>query len=1673
MWDVIFNSPWEGIVASSLELPLSNVTLPNSATAAAYLAALAANPKAGGQTAISDTAADLSSVWASLMANASGIASIRILDSKPLSLTPAEYVGDKALISKTMNASGGALTCVIAGSASDIESNFNNFVGSSPSIAQIEVTGGGTLTLNAEQAANDVSLAVAAVAGGGPFTVADTGANLGKFLTGITSLASNIASIVVTDSAPVSLTAAAFLTDTASEALLSNANGGPVALAVTDTSANVAQRLDALEKKAAEISQITATNLSGSDDTFLVSMAQFDDDQLALGKIVTSGAAPAKVAVGVSDTVAQVQSHLDQLDDALGAGALTKIVLTDPTDDLALSAAQFLADSKAIAALVADNPAVKFELTDSVADIQANLSALASSAGASHIAAVNATDSQPLTLSVEDILSIGVSPLLLAWRNTNLTIEVVDTADQISRGLDALAALGSCLSDVVISDDEALNLTAAQAADDTLAIGLLSNANAQSPVTINVADAAANISHDFTALANLTLNGVDPIASIVDADADNVVLSVDDYFQNGATVRKIQGASGFDIADTATNISAALPALHANIKNIGAISITDGFDILLSAAQQSTYADVLAKLQPAGSVVTLPVVNWATFSAHAATYRGLSTGFALSDTAANIVANLQAMNGIQDLAYIVVNSGALQLSAAQIAYDSQAVGLLVTPSVTQARFSVADSALNVAANLDALQAVAGRITSIATTGGAPLPGIRAAQISNDALALSRLSTKIDVVDSDDGVAAYFGVLASHISQIASIEVTGGALQLTGADIANGQPVLNALYAGDNSIQLLVSDTGANIVGALDSLQSNLSHIATISISDFDDALTVSAARYIADDDAIGVICTDNPGAAFSIVDTAANISKYLDRIGGASTITISDNAPIDLTMAQLSNDSRAIYALGNSDALPVEIDVVDTAANFANGQNLSQLPSGVVSVVRDDANAILANAAALQSESMIGAIDATGGAAEIARDAGGILAVQPDAATTHGFSVTDTAAHISQNLDLLAGVSDLTSVVASDGGSINVSVAQLSRDASVLATIEASAPNRRPLKLVDSFADAASSAGLAALQKAAGAVGSISLSGAATPFTAAQFAQYGAAVDAIGATEAITVADAANAMTGVLAAVLADKRISAWSIVDTAANIAASLDSLNTALQGAGAGSRNIVISDNAPLRIGQAQLGDALALARLKDANGKAYALDIVYTAANFASAQNPALLTQYASQIATEQITATVSQVAAADAFYVQNRKANPKLAGVLVQDTAANLESAWASLSPYSGDLTIDSSTPVVVDYADLAAHEAVLNDVAGGFTLTDATSNLGANPAQIAAALNLIQGDLGHISQLNLTGPLTGVSVATAIADAGVLKQVSGGFSIVDSAANIAAQVAALSAAQDLSEIASISLASGGVASLTVQQALAAAPAMSKLAGGFSIADTAAHVQAKIAALDSETASIVSMSVQSGLVHVNVASFASQAPLLDKIVGGVVVADSAAHIASAFAQLKAGIDAGHVAAIQILQSTSSGPIVFKTSAANDTAATYAEVLGAIQGPHLLQLTNARNAIEAQIGTGAGLAFYVGGGTQSLTGGGAQETFELAAAFGSATITDFAAQASGTAHDTITFDSWSDYTMLFSPQHLSFGGGATTISMGANRLVLEGMSRAQFSAAVHNGDFTCLDG
>jgi len=207
------------------------------------------------------------------------------------------------------------------------------------------------------------------------------------------------------------------------------------------------------------------------------------------------------------------------------------------------------------------------------------------------------------------------------------------------------------------------------------------------------------------------------------------------------------GASTVAITDTASDISNNLDGLNAD-PNISSITISDNGQIVASVAQLTSDATTIGKLQDAnGSPVQL----------------------AIDDTAGDIKTGLATLVAdASEIASITPFAGSVAVSTATFLADRSALDKIV------GGFAISDSAADVAAQFNTLNGDV-EVTSIAlTNGGTPALTLSVAQALNDTRALAEITPPftITVVDNTADILAQLGALAGD-SEVTSIILTNG------------------------------------------------------------------------------------------------------------------------------------------------------------------------------------------------------------------------------------------------------------------------------------------------------------------------------------------------------------------------------------------------------------------------------------------------------------------------------------------------------------------------------------------------------------------------------------------------------------------------------------------------------------------------------------------------------------------------------------------------------------------------------------------------------------------------------------------------------------------------------------------------------------------------------------
>jgi len=293
--------------------------------------------------------------------------------------------------------------------------------------------------------------------------------------------------------------------------------------------------------------------------------------------------------------------------------------------------------------------------------------------------------------------------------------------------------------------------------------------------------------------------------------------------------------NGFQVSDTAQNVSGVIDALNNDSSAI-AITLTDGGVPTLS----------LKALQAVDTAALSKITN-----SHYAV--------AISDTAANVSANLDALNADRNLDAITLTDGgvpSLNLSAAQALVDTTALS-----KIANINFSIAisDTAADVSAAIDALETNSSVSSITLIDGGTPTLDLHVSQALNDTSALVKISNVAYAVQIDDTASSVLGDAAalSADAKIAGITVIDTATNI----ITNA----TALAANSQVTSLVVEDTIANITANAAMLSANPQIKSIIAID--------TAANVLADATSLQV-------DAIVVSDTAANVSSNIDALNG-------------------------------------------------------------------------------------------------------------------------------------------------------------------------------------------------------------------------------------------------------------------------------------------------------------------------------------------------------------------------------------------------------------------------------------------------------------------------------------------------------------------------------------------------------------------------------------------------------------------------------------------------------------------------------------------------------------------------------------------------------------------------------------------------------------------------
>ncbi len=864
-----------------------------------------------------DTASNVAGMLNSLQSNLAKISSISISNSTPLLITSAQAAADSGALALIQQ--GGSSYTIVPSTLGSV----NTFISSVPNLQP----GSFSITDSAVNISSNIDTLQANVAKISGITITGSTNLLSISSAQLTSDTAVLADIPGTYTLAVTGVAANNVSNTLSNTHVSS-------VTVSDSTTNVASAIDALQSNNSKISQIALN--SGS--TLPITLNQLSSDNAILNKIIGNyylsiSAVPVSslgslilnsliTSISLSDTASNIVNSLDFLQS--NVGKISTVYLTGNSTNLSVTSAQLLSDASIINTIVGS-----------------------------------------YTLSVT---GIQVSGLTTTLANTNVSgVSILDSPANISSSLDFLQFYGSKVTNIALtSNSGTLLLTGSQLSSDSATLAKISSAysinvssllasslnaavNNTHVSSINMNDSAANIASvidtlqaNISKLASINLNG----------NSITLPISLLQFNNDASVLNQISGAfalnisavpvisltstvsnnhvSAVSLSDTANNIASAIDLIQSNLTKISSITFNGSNNVLaLSFPQLSNDTSTLNLISGsyALSVSAVPVSSLVSTLANAHV-----TSVSISDTAANLANNLNLLqSNISKISSITIyNNSPLSVSSSQVSQDSAVLNLIqqnggtytTTPTISgsvstflsnissysSSGFKVVDTTSNIASNFDALQTNSAKLAQINPTGSVNLT-LNASQLSSDSNAISLLSpgTLLSII----GVSASTLTQTLAIPQVASISVT---------------------------------DTASNIAGILNSLQSNLSKISSISISN-NIPLLISSAQASADSGAIALIQQSggsfiiqpstlgsvntfvsaasnlSPGS-FSISDSAANIAGSIDllqtNISKISGITITgSSSALSITASQLISDSAVLADIPGAYSLAI------------------------------------------------------------------------------------------------------------------------------------------------------------------------------------------------------------------------------------------------------------------------------------------------------------------------------------------------------------------------------------------------------------------------------------------------------------------------------------------------------------------------------------------------------------------------------------------------------------------------------------------------------------------------------------------------------------------------------------------------------------------------------------
>jgi len=448
---------------------------------------------------------------------------------------------------------------------------------------------------------------------------------------------------------------------------------------------------------------------------------------------------------------------------------------------------------------------------------------------------------------------------------------------------------------------------------------------------------SATSTFTLTDTTSLGTSANDANTTVAVTNGQPVVVSVSTFQADQSTLDQ-QNPDGYDILDSAANITASLNQL--NDSHIHAITISDDGHVGASVQQLTTDATTIGKLQnanlssallaisdtaadvqaglstlvqDAGEIASIAasigpvVVSAAAFPGDQPALDKIVGGFAISDTAADIMADLDQLNDSNISAITISDNGQISASVAQLTADATAIGDLRNANASSVMLAINDTAGDVLTGLSTLVADTGEIVSITASYG-PIV-VSAATFLADRSTLDKIMGGFDVSDTAANLLADLSTLNAD-PNVDAVTADIGAATLSGGVGVNAPDFSESGWATTLTVSEALPYAGAFSEGMG----------STLSISSADTLSLTGTASLSGTTSGAGTLAL---GGGSTTIDAGASISVSNWSISGAGTdVTFDKSLNYAGSFSEGANDT---FVLSGGNLL------LSSTATFAGG----------------------------------------------------------------------------------------------------------------------------------------------------------------------------------------------------------------------------------------------------------------------------------------------------------------------------------------------------------------------------------------------------------------------------------------------------------------------------------------------------------------------------------------------------------------------------------------------------------------------------------------------------------------------------------------------------------------------------------------------------------------------